>query len=138
MSTIKQLDVIEQNIRELSDRRQLLKGVLNKIKAERPAWQIELMRDAPVRKMFSEKFNENKSIAQKINFILSQQKDPMTSSEVTTKYINLVPGSGGKNRNKTLKNISTILSIGNDKKYKRNKSEELGKYTYTIKEAQLA
>lgn len=131
-----ELKEVEQTIRSLSDRRLILKSLLEQVKGKRPIGHVE----APVKKMFSPKFAENESMASRINFILAKQSEPLTSAEVTKKYTELVPEAGGKKKYPgTLKNISTILSIGTGKKYDREKPEAEKKFRYRLmKQAQLA
>ena len=130
-TVLDEIKTVEQTIRELSDRRQVLKSVLDKVKSNRPADYTP--KQAPVKRMFSEKYAENASIASKINYILAKENRPMTSAEITDKYITLEPKSGGKKHDKTLKNIATILSIGYGKKYNRTKPKA-GKFIYQLKE----
>jgi hypothetical protein len=130
----KELKSVELDIKSLLSKRQLLRDVITKIKSERPEGYVEA---TPVRKMFSEKFEENKSIAAKINYILGNENAPLTSAEVTDRFITLSPKNGigkkGKKRNQLLKNISTILSIGNEKKYERVENVETGRFAYQLK-----
>lgn len=133
-SLLNELKIVENTLKTLSERRQLLKSAIEKVKGERPSDYKETKETATVRQMFSKKFEDNESQASKINFILAEKNAPLTSAEVTDIYIKHLPESGKSKtkREKLLKNISTILSIGNETKYKRVKAEGSKKFAYRL------
>lgn len=130
-SLTNELKIVEQELTKMANRRQLLKATIEKVKGERPS---DYKETATVRQMFSKKFEDNESQASKINFILAEKNAPLTSAEVTDIYIKHLPESGKSKtkREKLLKNISTILSIGNETKYKRVKAEGSKKFAYKL------
>ena len=130
-----ELKVVEQSIRTANDRRMFLKSIIDKVKGQRPDDYVE--NQVPVRKMFA----DQTSMAKKINLILTTNTDKaLTSAEITDKYVELLgeKGIGKVKKAKMLKNISTILSIGNKTKYDRFKPEDSKKYAYRMLSEQSA
>jgi septal ring factor EnvC (AmiA/AmiB activator) len=70
-------------------------------------------------------YENNKTVVDKIKYVLKHTKQPLTSREIADRLMILEPALGGENKANTIKNVSTLLSInkGEGKAFKRIEKE---------------
>jgi hypothetical protein len=128
-ATVKRLEAIEQEITALQKEAKGLKQVIKSIKDQQRASKTAVPETQPVGG--GNGYHPNWTIEQKIDFVISNSSRPLTARQILDEIMRNEPG---RNTLKTMKSISSVLSV---------KSKDDGKYikipnerndnTYTLK-----
>lgn len=76
-------------------------------------------------------YSKEWSLNRKIQFIIGKNNKPLTSNEIASQLL-MLDKSLAKDREKTIKNVSTILSIETGKIYSRVKEENKREFHYSL------
>lgn len=76
-------------------------------------------------------YSKEWSLNRKIQFIIGKNNKPLTSNEISSQLL-MLDKSLAKDREKTIKNVSTILSIETGKIYSRVKEENKREFHYSL------
>ena len=137
---IDRLKDVESNIKKLADERSILKQLIDSVRQTKSYKDTKTYIADPSMKITTDPrgYEHRWSLNKKIQYVLGIEKRPMTSSEITAKLIELDPQMGeDEKKNKLVKDVSTILSIGYQKIYDRKKNSTNPNYLYSVKKASL-
>lgn len=120
---------VKEAAQRLYDEAKQIANVISQLKYK----ELELKPKSPASSVpvnEDKEYSKDWSLNRKIQFIISKNNKPLTSGEISAQLL-IIDRALAKEREKTVKNVSTILSIETGKRYSRVKEENKREFYYS-------